>query len=480
MRDNRPILLVVGLLLAVVGVLMLVPAAIDVAVNNPDWEVFVAAGFVTGFVGAALALASRGGGTLTLQQAFLMTTSIWVVLPAFAALPFVFSELQLSFTDAYFEAMSGLTTTGSTVIVGLDLAPPGILMWRAMLQWLGGIGIIVIAIAVLPMLRVGGMQLFRMESTEKSKALPRAAQISGAIGVIYLTLSVLCMLAYRAAGMPMFDAVAHAMTTLATGGFSTFDASMGWYDSALIDAIATVFMIVGSLPFLLYFRAVSGDAAMLFTDSQVRWFFSILAVVIGTMSLWLIFTYEMSVGLALRYASFNVVSVITGTGYATVDFGLWGAFPVTLFFFVMIIGGCAGSTSCGIKVFRFQILYSTGITQIRRLLQPHGVFVPSFNRRPVPDAVQDSVMSFLFLFVLSYAVLAIALTLLGLDLITALSGAATALANVGPGLGEHIGPAGNFAGLPDAAKWLLSAGMLLGRLELFTVLVLFTPSFWRA
>ncbi len=480
MRDNRPILLVVGVMLILVGLLMSIPAAIDLAVANPDWQVFVVAGFLTSFVGGALTLANRGGRELTLQQAFVLTTSLWVVLPAFAALPFAFCELEMSYTDSFFEAMSGLTTTGSTVISGLDVAPPGILMWRALLQWLGGIGIIVTAVAVLPMLRIGGMQLFRMESSEKEKALPRAAQISLVIAVIYVALSTLCAAAYRLAGMPLFEAVAHAMTTIATGGFSTFDASFGFFDSPLIDAIATVFMIVGSLPFLLYFRVVRGEPLALFADTQVRWFFGILVTVVGTMSVWLIVNDAMPVASALRYASFNVVSIITGTGYATIDYGLWGAFPVTLFFFVMLIGGCAGSTSCGIKVFRFQILYVTGLTQMRRLLQPHGVFVPIFNRRPVPESVADSVMSFFFLFVLSYAVLALALTFVGLDLITALSGAATALANVGPGLGGTIGPAGNFGPLPDAAKWLLSAGMLLGRLELFTVLVLFTPGFWRA
>ncbi len=469
-------------MLTTLGLAMLVPVLLDLVVENPDWQVFLAAASVTLFVGTSLVLVSRGiDGRLRLHQAFLLTTLTWVVLPAFAALPFAFSELNLSYTDAFFEAMSGLTTTGSTVITGLDLAPPGILIWRSLLQWMGGIGIIVTAVAILPMLRVGGMQLFRMESSDRSeKVLPRAAQISAVISVIYLGLTVICAAAYWGAGMTGFEAVAHAMTTIATGGFSTSDASVGHFRSASIDYIATLFMIVGSLPFLLYFQALRGHPLLLWRDSQVRWFVAILAVVIAALASWQIFGNDVQVADAVRYTSFNVVSILTGTGYATTDYMQWGPFAVTAFFFIMFIGGCAGSTSCGIKIFRFQVLYAAASTQMGRLLQPHGVFVAQFNRRPIPESVMDSVMSFFFLFALVFGVLAVLLTMLGLDTMTAISAAASALANVGPGLGEIIGPAGHYAPLSDPAKWLLSAAMLLGRLELFTVLVLFTRAFWEA
>ncbi|MFP6697418.1 MAG: TrkH family potassium uptake protein [Alphaproteobacteria bacterium] len=482
MGDFRAVFLVNGILLLILGLAMLVPAMLDARVGHPDWQVFMAAAFVTGFVGAALSITCWGSGEyLNLRQAFILTTSVWVVTPAFGALPFVFSELNLSYTDAFFEAMSGITTTGSTVISGLESAPPGILIWRALLQWMGGIGIIVTAVAILPLLQVGGMQLFRMESSDASeKVLPRTAQIAGAISIIYLALSLLCAIVYWAAGMPPFEAAAHAMTTIATGGFSTSDLSMGSYDSALIDFTAMTFMIIGSLPFLLYFQVVRGRPLALWRDSQVRWFFAILAAAIGCMTLYQISGNDLPLAQSLRFTAFNVTSIMTGTGYVTDDYGQWGGFAVVLFFFVMFIGGCAGSTSCGIKIFRFQVLYAAARSQMSRLLQPHGVFVANFNRRPIPDSVMDSVMSFFFLFALSFAVMAVLLSLMGLDFLTAVSGAATAISNVGPGLGDVIGPSGTFAPLPDMAKWLLAAGMLLGRLELLTVMVLFTRTFWRS
>ena len=479
--DYRPIFLVIGILLATLALVMLVPAAVDAFAGNPDWEVFAISSGVTLFVGVAMALTSRAGVMkLNLRQAFTMTTFSWLVMAFFAAVPFVYSELQLSFTDAFFEAMSGLTTTGSTVIKGLDSAPPGILIWRALLQWLGGIGIIVMAIAVLPMLKVGGMQLFRMESSDQSeKALPRAAQVATAIGVLYLFLSGLCAGAYWMAGMSGFEAIAHAMTTIATGGFSTADASIGHFDNVTIDIIATVGMIVGSLPFILYLKTLQGDFQALVSDSQVQCFLSLVTVVVILAAGWLWLENGLDLVLSLRFATFNIVSIITGTGYATSDFSLWGSFALPIFFFIMFIGGCAGSTTCGIKIFRFQVLYAAARTQIRRLLQPHGVFIPYYNRRPISDEILLSVLSFFFIWFLSFGLLALGLGLLGLDFLTAFSSAATAISNVGPALGPIVGPSGTFQPLPDGAKWLLAGGMLLGRLELFTVIVLFSRTFWR-
>ena len=479
--DFRPIFLIIGLLLATLALMMLVPAAVDAFAGHPDWEVFAISSGVTMFVGIAMVLTSRAGAMrLSIRQAFLMTTLSWLSITFFASLPFHYSGLGLSFTDAFFEAMSGITTTGSTVITGLDQAPRGILLWRALLQWLGGIGIIVMAIAVLPMLKVGGMQLFRMESSDQSeKALPRAAQVATAIGVIYLFLSGVCAGAYWLAGMTGFEAIAHAMTTIATGGFSTSDGSLGHFDSAAIDAIATFGMIIGSLPFILYLKTLQGNFRAHFSDTQVQWFLSTVAVVMITAAGWLWLDRGLEPVLALRLAAFNIVSVITGTGYATSDFSLWGSFALPVFFFIMFIGGCAGSTTCGIKIFRFQVLYAAARTQIHQLLQPHGVFIPYYNRRPISEEVIISVLSFFFMWFLSFTLLALALGMLGLDFLTAFSSAATAIANVGPALGPIVGPSGNFQSLPDAAKWLLAGGMLLGRLELFTVIVLFSRSFWR-
>jgi trk system potassium uptake protein TrkH len=481
--DLRPILVVIGILLIILALFMAPPMVADMAAGHPDWQVFLAAGAVTLFTGVSLVLMNRapGFGELTGRQVFLLTTSVWVVVALFGALPLAFSELDLSVADAVFEAMSGITTTGSTVIVGLDVAPPGILLWRAILQWLGGIGIIVMGVAILPILSIGGMQLVRAESSDLSeKILPRAAQIASAIGLIYLVLTLVCAVLYWFAGMTPFEAAAHAMTTIATGGFSTSDASIGAFDSASIDWIAVVFMLLGALPFVLYIQATNGHLGVLVRDAQVRWFLGVVVLASVSITLWLGRSFEMPFHEALRQACFNTVSVITGTGYAASDYGLWGTFPVAAMFFLMCVGGPTGSTTGGIKIFRYTVLYAIAKHQIARLVRPHGVFVPTFNGRPIPEAAAIATMAFIFMFALSFSVFALLLSMLGLDYLTAMSGALTALANVGPGLGDIIGPAGNFSTLPESAKWLLAAAMLLGRLELFTVLVLLTPSFWRS
>ena len=481
MLDFRPILFILGLLLTTLALAMSLPALVDAATGHADWQVFLASAGLTLFIGVSLILTMRGGDmAIGIREAFVLTIGSWLGVTLFASLPFVFAELNLSFADAFFEAMSGITTTGATVIVNLDAAPPGILLWRALLQWLGGIGIIVTAVAMLPMLKVGGMQLFRMESSDTTdKVLPRAAQIATAIGAIYFILTAICAIAYWAAGMPGFDAVAHAMTTIATGGFSTSDDSLAAFATPGIEWIAVVFMIVGSLPFVLYLQAVRGRPMSLFRDSQVRWFLSLVLALVIIVVLILLLTQDFSSAQSLRLSAFNTISILTGTGYSTAAFDNWGPFALTIFFLIMFIGGCAGSTTCGIKIFRFQILYETATAQIRRLVQPHGIFIPYYNRSPITDEVSMSVMSFFFFYVLVFIALALGLSALGLDFLTALSGAATAISNVGPGLGPEIGPNGTFTNLPDAAKWLLSAGMLLGRLELFTILVLFAPAFWK-
>jgi trk system potassium uptake protein len=480
--ELRPVFLAIGVLLIILAVFMIPPMVADVAVRHPDWQVFLAASCVTLFAGVSLVLMNRGPRVpeMTNRQAFLLVTLAWAVMALFAALPLAFSELELSYADAVFEAMSGITTTGATVIVGLDHAPPGILLWRAILHWLGGIGIIVMGVAILPLLRVGGMQLVRAESSDLSeKILPRAAQVASAIGMIYLALTLVCATLYYFAGMTPFEASAHAMSTIATGGYSTRDASMGAFGSPPIEYITIVCMILGSLPFVLYIQATNGQLLPLVRDTQVRWFFAILAAFTITIAVWLALTDGLEARLALRLAAFNVVSVVTTTGYASTDYSLWGTFPVAALFFLMCVGGCTGSTAGGIKVFRFTVLYAVASNQLARLVRPHGVFVPTFNKRPLPEPAAIAVMAFISMFALCFALVAIALSALGLDYLTAMSGALTALANVGPGLGPLIGPAGSFSGLPDSAKWLLSFAMLIGRLELFTVLVLLTPRFWR-
>jgi len=480
--DIRPVLWVNGMLLAPIGAAMAMPMAIDLVNDNGDWAVFALASATTLFFAITLICAYRSqADKLNLQQAFLMTVSAWIIIPAFAALPFMFSELDMSLTDAYFEAMSGMSTTGATVMSGLDNAPPGLLMWRALLQWLGGIGIVVMAVAILPMLQIGGMQVFHLESSDTSdKILPRAAQIIGALSVFYLVLTVLCVICLRLTGLSPFDAVAHAMTTVATGGYSTKDASVGHFRSWQAELVITVFMLASALPFVAYLKMVQGQYRAMFMDAQARFFIVLVALLITGIAGWLVLEKSYSILEALRYASFNIVSVVTGTGYASVDYGAWGAFSANFFFVIMFIGGCAGSTSCGIKIFRFQVLIASFGRVMRQTLTPHRVYLPHFNGNPITQEVFSSVLSFFVLFLVCFGTLAAALAATGLDPVTALSGAGSALANVGPGVGDIIGPAGNYQSLNDTAKWLLSLGMLLGRLELFTVLVLLHPAFWRA
>lgn len=488
--DTRIIFYIIGNFLITLAAAMTIPAMVDLYAGHGDWISFVISAAITLFIGIMLILSNRSEQKgLSIRQAFLLTGLSWISLGFFAALPFFYSEIGLGFTDSVFEAVSGITTTGSTVISGLDDAPSGILLWRSILQWLGGIGIIVMAISVLPMLKVGGMQLFQTESSDNSeKILPRTAQLAGELLFLYTALTLLCAILYGLAGMEAFDAINHAMTTLATGGYSTKDASMGYFDPA-IQWICITFMILGALPFMLYLRALHGDATPLLKDRQIHWFLIALLCIITVMAVYLFISSgnpaineegrQLSILDSLRLAAFSIVSVITTTGYANADYGLWGPFAIGVFFFVTFSGGCAGSTTGGIKIFRFQVLYGVTRNHILRLIHPHGIFVSYYNKRPGQEDVPLSVMTFFFLFFFSFAVMVLILKALGLDFLTAMSGAGTALANVGPGLGDIIGPSGNFAPLEDAAKWVLIAGMLLGRLELLTLMVLIAPQFWQ-
>lgn len=476
----RPVIYIVGILICTLAASMVIPLLVDLSLGHDDWKVFFFCIMATAFFGGIMIIGTSGTELRIMpRQGFLMISLAWIALCLFSAIPFWLGEYSLSFADSVFEAVSGLTTTGSTVIVGLDKAPPGLLIWRAMLQWLGGIGIILMAMSIMPFLKVGGMQLFQTELSENEKALPRLTQLASSIGLIYVVLTFLCAFAYDITGMSAFDAFAHAMTTISTGGFSTYDTSFSHYENPWSEIVATFFMLLGGLPFVLYLKAVRGNATPLLTDTQVRWFLTIVSLSIAMLSVYLVIEQGMGFAESVRRSAFNVVSVITGTGFISGDYSLWGGFAVSLMFFLMAVGGCAGSTSCGIKIFRFQVLHSVTTSQIRQLLHPHGVFIPHYNGSPLPKGVATSVMSFFFLYALCFSLLAILLSYTGLDFLTAMSAAATAISNVGPGLGEIVGPAGTFAPLPDSAKWILSAGMILGRLEIFTILVLLTPQFWR-
>jgi len=479
--DVRPVLYVFSLCLIAIGGFELLPGLVEWASGHADAPVYFASAAIAFFVGGALALTTyQRKVTLNLKQAFLLTPLCWFVLPVFAALPFLFTDARLSFTDAYFETVSGFTTTGSTVIVGLGELRPGILLWRGLLNWLGGIGFIVMAVAILPFLKVGGMQIMRTESSDRTdKILPRASQIAGATTWIYSLLTLACALAYWLAGMGFFDAVVHAMSTIATGGYSTTDSSLGAF-GAPVQWVSSCFMVLGALPFVLMVKALQGEGRALISDSQVRAFLATLLAIVAGITAWLLLNgvYD-SFEEALRHATFNIVSVVTTTGFVSTDYQLWGQALLPIFLFLMLLGGCTGSTAGSIKIFRWQILFRETGRQIAQAVNPHRVLPRRYNGKPLPAEVPASVGLFLFLFLALTILFTAALAATGLDFLTALSGAMTSITNVGPGLGPFIGPAGTFQPLPDAAKWLCAIAMVLGRLELLTVLVLLDWRFWR-
>lgn len=480
--DLRPVGYVIGLLVAVLGTAMLVPLMVDLAEGRGHWPAFMQSGVLTVLAGSAIAIACQSGVRegLTIQQTFLLTSTVWVALPLFGALPFILGETDARAVDAVFEAMSGLTTTGATVFEGLDDLPKGLLIWRAILQWLGGIGIIVVAMVFLPELRVGGMQIFKSEGFDTlGKILPRAGQIATQISGLYVAFTLICAMTYLGLGMNAFDASAHAMTTISTGGFANYDASFGTFAGPL-EYVAALFMILSALPFVRYVQLINGNPVALWRDRQVRGFVKTITVLVVVLIVMLGEGVHLSHEQAVREALFNVTSIISGTGYASVDYMKWGSFAVALFFFIGLIGGCAGSTACSVKVFRYQLLFASIRAQLRRIRSPHGIFTPRYAGKPVTEEVLASVMTFFMFFVLTLGVVSVALSMTGLDFVTSVSGAASALGNIGPGLGDIIGPSGNFASLNDTAKWILTLSMLVGRLELMVVYVIFTLKFWRA
>jgi len=481
MNNYKTVFFAIGVLLVILGAFMLIPFFVQFIYDEKN-NTFLLSALVTAFIGTLLVLTNlEENKKLNLQQAFLLTTLSWLGIAIFGCLPFLLSNLNLSLVDAFFESMSGITTTGSTIITNLDDAPKSILIWRAILQWLGGIGVIVMAITILPLLNIGGMQLFRMESSDTTeKILPKTREITLIISIIYLALTFTCGISYWAVGMNIFDSIAHSMTTIATGGFSTYSGSIGHFQNPRIEIISIIFIILGSIPFIAYLKFVKGDKKIFFKDAQIKGLIYILIISILLMFLYLMLSNkEYSFSENLRISTFNVVSVLSGTGYVTADFSSWGNFPLIFFLFLMFIGGCAGSTTCGIKIFRFQILSHFIINQIKKLVYPHGVFSIKYNNEKINDTFIYSIITFIFLYFFIFFILAALLSVNGLDFITAISGSASAISNVGPGLGNVIGPNGNFSDLPNFSKLSLSLGMLLGRLELFAVLVLFFPSFWK-
>ncbi len=483
MKLLGPTLLILGAILNILALFMLVPLALSVAYNSDNQLAFFLSATITCLAGVGCLLVGKKSNLEYMQprQVFLITSCCWLGISLFGALPFMLVSQPLSLVDAVFESVSGVTTTGSSVMSHLDRLPKDILLWRSILNWIGGVGIIGVAIAVLPFLRVGGMRLFKTESSEWSdKAMPRARSLMAMIIYSYLGLSLLCFLLYWACGMDWFNALNHTMTTVSTGGFSTSDASFGQFDNLLLHWIAIVFMLAGAVPFVLFVRLLVNRQFVLLRDSQVKGLLKFVSIVSLVLAVYLIFTQDMDPFRAITFACFNLVSVITTTGFATSDYQLWGHFAIILFFFCTFIGGCSGSTSGGIKVFRFQIFAGLIREQVITAIHPRAIISRRYNNRLISSEIIASSVSFMALMTISLVVITTILSMTGLDLVSSLTGAATAIMNVGPGLGDTIGPAGNFASLTNTAKLTLAWGMLLGRLEFLTILVLFSRTFWRS
>jgi len=481
MRDFRPILNILGLLLCIESIALLIPMIFDYINNNEDWKQFFFISCLTFFIGLVLYVGFKNEKLkINLRQAFLLTILSWLVIALFGSLPFMYSSSSLNFTNAFFESVSGITTTGSTVISNFDSLSEGILIWRSLLQWFGGIGIIVLAVAILPTLQIGGMQLLHMEHDDPyEKTLPKINKFIFEIIFLYFGLTILCLFSYYFNGMNAFDSLIHSMTTISTGGFSNKSLSFGYFDSQTLESISILFMILGSLPFVIFIKFIHGQKNSLFKDDQIRLFIFLLVSIVLISCFWVKHYLNIEWSSALRLTTFNITSILTGTGYTSTNYNNWGGFGLIIILMIMFIGGCAGSTTGGVKIFRFQILFRGVILQIKKLTQPHAVFLMKFNKKTVTENTYTSIISFFFIYILLFILSSVILSFLGLDFLTALSASASAISNVGPGVGEIIGPNGNYSGINEIGKWVLAFTMLIGRLEIFTILVLFSKNFWK-
>ncbi len=478
MPNYKTVFFTLGILQIILGIFMLIPIIAQFIYEELDSS-FFGASIITIIFGILFFLSNiNHERKLNLQQAFLLTALSWLSIAIFGSLPFVLSNINFSFTNAFFESMSGITTTGSTIISNLENMPKSILLWRAILQWLGGIGVIVMAITLMPIMNVGGMQLFKISSNDSSeKILPKSKEIALRLIYIYSFLTALCAITYNFFGMNIFDSLTHSMTTIATGGFSNYNDSIGYFESISIETASMIFIILGSLPFIAYIKFLNGNRSIFISDIQIKTFLKIILLSVIVLSFYLILNDNIK--FELMSILFNVISILTGTGYVNAQFDNWGSFSIAIFLILMFIGGCAGSTTCGIKIFRIQILNLFVTNQLKKIIYPKGIFIMKYDQNPVDDKFIASIISFIFMYLIIFFTLTALLSLTGLDFITSISGAATSISNVGPGLGSIIGPNGNFSSLPDISKWILTVGMILGRLELFAILVLFLPSFWR-
>ena len=461
---------------------MLVPAFVDIYYGHKDWQVFVLSSALVGGFSMITAAATRAGPPpFNKKMGFLLVNLLWLVFSLVGAVPFMLSSLDLDFAKALFESVSAITTTGSTVISGLDHAPPGILMWRSLLHWLGGIGIVALGLFVMPYLRVGGMSFFKMESSDTNdKPFSRIASFTRAFVLVYVLITVVCTIAYATLGMGRFDALNHAMATVATGGFSTHDASFGYFNSLPLLWAATFFMTLCSLPFsILIVFMVRGRLDAL-RDPQIGVFLSYLMLFSIAIAIYHRIQNGVPFHEALAHSFFTVSTILSTTGFASQDYTLWGPFVVAMAFFMTFMGGCSGSTAGGIKAYRFIIIFNSIRTGLYKLIYPNGIHTVRYGKITVDPDVQRTVFLFFSTYLMLWVTGSLAMAAMGYDLMTSTSAVITALSNVGPGVGPIVGPAGNFSSISDPALYILSLMMLLGRLEVLTVLVILTPLFWKS
>ncbi|MFT4347650.1 TrkH family potassium uptake protein [Bartonella ancashensis] len=460
---------------------MLLPVLADLRYNNRDWETFLYPCAITTVLATLVFLATRGATyRFSARLGFTLTVCLWLTGSIVGALPLYLSPLKISLAKAIFESVSGITTTGSTVIAGLDHLPQSLLLWRSLICWIGGIGFIGLALLLLPSLRVGGVQLFHMESSDKSeKILPRINQIANGIIIAYIGLTFSCMLSYFAAGMTLFDAINHAMSTVATAGFSTHDTSFGYFsEKPTILVVSTIFMFLSSLPFVLYIKLVFPSHSKRFIDPQIVVFFNIVFLSSFTLAIWLQFNTSLTFHQIFLDTIFHIVSIISTTGYSAQDYQLWGSFAFGVFFIISFIGGCAGSTSGGIKINRLIILWRIAQANMVRLFSPNTIVKVRYDHSNISSDIAQTVLLFVCLYMFCLLIGTALLLATGLDFTSAFTGVLTALSNVGPGFGNIIGPTGNFSTIHDNALWVLSFLMLVGRLEIVTIFVFFTAAFW--
>jgi trk system potassium uptake protein len=481
MFDMRPIAYLIGRMLIVLAILMLAPAIVDWRAGDANGADFLQAAVMTGAFGALISITSHNAVGLSVQvrQAYLLTAAIWLVIPLFGALPFMLGAPGLSFTDAYFEAVSGITTTGSTVIVGLDGLPPGMNLWRGMLNWIGGLGIAFVAMIFLPVMRVGGMQFFRTEGFDTfGKVLPRATDIAGQLVLVYVLLTLGCVATYAAIGMTWLDAVVNSMATIATGGFSPSDISFSKYQGAG-EYAGALFMVLGSMPYIRFVQLLNGSPQPLWRDVQVRGYLRILAIAIGSVTLWRWLTSDQAFEPIFRQSLFNLVSIQSSTGFFSGDFGGWGGFMMPVAVVIGIIGACSGSSAAGLNVFRVQIAFVALRQHVRGITMPDRMDPVRYDGRTVDDDVMNSVIMYISGYILIIGVLCIYMTMVGVDLESAFFGIWTSIGNIGYGFGPLVARTGTMVDYPDAAKWAMILAMLLGRLGMLALLVLVLPRFWQ-